>query len=93
MTGAADINQPSVASRQSNDGGGTQTNNRELMWEYKWENVEYAETHGPFTSLEMLKWTDEGFFPDGVFVRKISSSDANSTAYYNSKRIDFDLYV
>ncbi|XP_069134765.1 CD2 antigen cytoplasmic tail-binding protein 2-like [Argopecten irradians] len=60
----------------------------EVMWEYKWEEVDDAEMHGPFTSSQMLQWTEEDYFPDGVYVRKV-----NTDKFYNSKRIDFDLYT
>jgi len=63
----------------------------EEMWEYKWEDVTDAEIHGPFTSLQMLEWTEENYFPDGVFVRKTSS--APDGAFYSSRRIDFELYM
>lgn len=63
----------------------------EEMWEYKWEDKSDAEIHGPFTSLQMLEWTEENYFPDGVFVRKTSS--APDGAFYSSRRIDFELYV
>ena len=32
----------------------------DVMWEYKWENKEEAEVHGPFTSQQMLEWVNEG---------------------------------
>ena len=63
----------------------------EEMWEYRWEDKSDAEIHGPFTSLQMLEWTQEDYFPDGVFVRKTSS--APDGAFYSSRRIDFELYV
>jgi len=61
------------------------------MWEYKWEDTNDAEIHGPFSSLQMLEWTNENYFPDGVLVRKTSS--APDGAFYSSRRIDFELYV
>jgi len=63
----------------------------EEMWEYKWEDSSDAEIHGPFTSLQMLEWTEDNYFPDGVFVRKTST--APDGAFYSSRRIDFELYV
>ncbi len=32
----------------------------DVMWEYKWENKEGAEIHGPFTSQQMLDWVSDG---------------------------------
>lgn len=63
----------------------------EEMWEYKWEGKNDAEIHGPFTSLQMLEWTNENYFPDGVYVRKTSS--APDGVFYSSRRIDFELYM
>jgi len=63
----------------------------EETWEYKWENKRDAVVHGPFSSLQMLEWTNENYFPDGVFVRKAST--APDGAFYSSRRIDFELYV
>ena len=60
----------------------------EISWEFRWENKDDAEIHGPHTSEEMLKWSDNGFFDKGVFVRKIGSNE-----FLDGKRIDFDLYV
>ena len=33
----------------------------EVMWEYKWENKEEAELHGPFSSTQMLEWAESGY--------------------------------
>jgi len=60
-------------------------------WEYKWEDTSDAEIHGPFSSQQMLDWTRDNYFPDGVFVRKTSS--APDGAFYSSRRIDFEMYV
>lgn len=68
-------------------GGGDASD--EVMWEYKWHNKDEEEIHGPFTSTQMLTWTEEDFFPEGVFCRKVNSDGH----YYTSKRIDFDLYT
>ena len=65
------------------------SNSSEVMWEYKWK-TEDEEVHGPFTSSQMLQWTEEEYFPDGVYVRKTSNQDG---PFYSSKRIDFDLYT
>lgn len=32
-----------------------------VMWEYKWENKEDAEVHGPFTSTQMSEWVENRF--------------------------------
>ncbi|CAH1801320.1 unnamed protein product [Owenia fusiformis] len=60
----------------------------EVTWEYKWKEEE-EELHGPFTSQQMLDWTEDNYFPDGVLCRKVGKE----TRFYSSKRIDFDLYT
>ncbi|KAM3916718.1 CD2 antigen cytoplasmic tail-binding protein 2 [Leptodactylus fuscus] len=62
----------------------------EVMWEYKWENEEGAELYGPFTSAQMQEWVDGGYFSEGVYCRRVDSSTGQ---FYNSLRLDFDLYV
>lgn len=62
----------------------------EVMWEYKWENEEKSEIYGPFTSEQMQGWVDEGYFSTGVYCRRV---DQGGSQFYNSKRIDFDLYT
>ncbi|XP_043942621.1 CD2 antigen cytoplasmic tail-binding protein 2 [Protopterus annectens] len=63
---------------------------QEEMWEYRWENTNDAEVYGPFNSSQMLQWVEDGYFPEGVYCRRVGNPDA---PYYNSRRIDFDLYT
>ncbi|KAJ8685758.1 hypothetical protein QAD02_021551 [Eretmocerus hayati] len=42
----------------------------EVGWELKWSQEEDAEVHGPHTSEQMYKWSREGFFKKGAWVRK-----------------------
>lgn len=60
----------------------------ELMWELKWKQ-EDKKIEGPYNTRQMLKWSQEGRFKDGVYVRKIGESKN----FYSSHRIDFDLYL
>ncbi|XP_077129753.1 CD2 antigen cytoplasmic tail-binding protein 2 [Ranitomeya variabilis] len=62
----------------------------EVLWEYKWENEEAAELYGPFTSTQMQEWVEDGYFSAGVYCRRVDSSTGQ---FYNSLRLDFDLYV
>ncbi|XP_077940127.1 CD2 antigen cytoplasmic tail-binding protein 2 isoform X2 [Gasterosteus aculeatus] len=62
----------------------------EVMWEYKWENKDDSEIFGPFTSQQMQDWVDEGYFSTGVYCKRL---DQKGTQFYNSKRIDFELYT
>ncbi|XP_037958610.1 CD2 antigen cytoplasmic tail-binding protein 2 homolog [Teleopsis dalmanni] len=61
---------------------------KELRWEYKLKQDD-DEVHGPFTTEQMLTWSNGKFSKDGVYVRKIGES----SAFYSSKRVDFDLYL
>ncbi|XP_066578016.1 CD2 antigen cytoplasmic tail-binding protein 2 [Amia ocellicauda] len=62
----------------------------EVMWEYKWESGEQSELYGPFTSQQMQEWVDQGYFKDGVYCRRIGQTNGQ---FYNSKRLDFELYT
>ncbi|XP_041858120.1 CD2 antigen cytoplasmic tail-binding protein 2 isoform X2 [Melanotaenia boesemani] len=62
----------------------------DVMWEYKWENKDNSEIYGPFTSQQMQGWVDEGYFNDGVYCRRVNQEGSQ---FYNSKRIDFELYT
>ncbi|XP_062841034.1 CD2 antigen cytoplasmic tail-binding protein 2 isoform X2 [Trichomycterus rosablanca] len=62
----------------------------EVMWEYKWENKENSELYGPFSSQQMQDWVDQGYFKDAVYCRRV---DQDGAQFYNSKRLDFDLYI
>ncbi|TNN70059.1 CD2 antigen cytoplasmic tail-binding protein 2 [Liparis tanakae] len=62
----------------------------EVMWEYKWENKDDSEIFGPFTSPQMQGWVDEGYFSTGVYCKRI---DQKGSQFYNSKRLDFELYT
>ncbi|KAJ0000938.1 hypothetical protein NQD34_005958 [Periophthalmus magnuspinnatus] len=62
----------------------------EVMWEYRWENQDSSEVYGPFSSQQMQDWVDEGYFSTGVYCRRI---DQEGSQFYNSKRLDFDLYT
>ncbi|ODM90978.1 CD2 antigen cytoplasmic tail-binding protein 2 [Orchesella cincta] len=60
----------------------------EVKWEFKWEDKEDAPIYGPHTSTEMQAWVTEGYFKEGVFVRKFKQDGK----FYTSKRVDFELY-
>ncbi|CAN9506004.1 unnamed protein product [Ophioblennius macclurei] len=62
----------------------------EVMWEYKWENKDDSEIYGPFTSQQMQDWVDEGYFSSGVYCRRV---DQEGSQFYNSRRLDFELYT
>ena len=32
-----------------------------VMWEYKWDNTDDAEIHGPFTSSQMTEWVENRY--------------------------------
>ncbi|KPP61919.1 CD2 antigen cytoplasmic tail-binding protein 2-like [Scleropages formosus] len=62
----------------------------DVMWEYKWDNDENSEIYGPFSSQQMLAWVNEGHFKNGVYCRRVGQGN---TQFYNSKRLDFELYT
>lgn len=74
----------------TSSGAATAEGEDEMMWEFKWEDTEDAPIYGLHTSSQMLQWVQEGYFQDGVWVRKAHERDA---PFYSSRRIDFDLYV
>lgn len=59
-----------------------------LMWEFKWKQ-DVNEIQGPFNTEQMHKWSTEGYFKTGVWVRKCGEN----SNFYTSNRIDFDLYL
>ena len=64
-----------------------------VKWIYKLSNSdEDTKTFGPFNSEQMLEMSIEGKFnkDTGVWCRRV---DEASGSFYNSKRIDFDLYT
>uniref|UniRef100_A0A1L8DCV2 Putative cd2 antigen cytoplasmic tail-binding protein 2 n=1 Tax=Nyssomyia neivai TaxID=330878 RepID=A0A1L8DCV2_9DIPT len=60
-----------------------------LMWEFKLTQDD-TELQGPYTTEQMHKMSIDGRFKTGVLVKKVGEDDAN---FYNSNRIDFDLYL
>ncbi|KFM74431.1 CD2 antigen cytoplasmic tail-binding protein 2, partial [Stegodyphus mimosarum] len=64
--------------------------NSEVMWEFKWDTSDDAKIYGPYPTSQMLHWTQEKYFDDGVLVRQVGKQDSE---FYSSKRIDFELYL
>lgn len=60
-----------------------------ITWEFKWK-MDDANIQGPYTTDQMYKWSQEGYFKDGVFVKKCGS---DSQQFNSSNRIDFELYL
>lgn len=80
-----------VMETESSDNTKSETANEdEVYWQYKWENTKTATVYGPYSSTYMLIWNQQGCFGDGVWVRKVNEDDG---PFYNSKRIDFELYT
>jgi len=66
----------------------------EVHWWYRWEKSHSAEEHGPFPSTQMKTWSDMGYFPNGVWLRKHEQQVRDDLEnLYNSERIDFELYT
>lgn len=62
--------------------------NNQICWEFKWKETD-TDIYGPYNTEQMQKWVTDGYFKDGVLVRK-SGSDA---PFYTSNRVDFELYL
>lgn len=60
-----------------------------ITWEFKW-SMDDAKIQGPYTTDQMYKWSQDGYFKDGVFVKKCGSE---SQQFNSSNRIDFELYL
>lgn len=65
-----------------------EVNEPEIMWEFKWKHDD-EEVHSGFSSAQMQHWVEEGYFKDGVLVRKVGQD----TPFNTSNRIDFELYL
>lgn len=72
-------------SKQDGSTGGADD---EVMWEFKWKQTD-TEIHGPYSSAQMQQWVTEGYFSDGVFVKKFGQD----SQFNSSNRIDFELYL
>lgn len=72
----------------SQEGSNSSSEPEVLMWEFKWK-AQDEDIHGPYTNAQMLKWSKENYFKEGVMVRKCASNDSR---FYTSNRIDFELY-
>ncbi|XP_023720861.1 CD2 antigen cytoplasmic tail-binding protein 2 homolog isoform X2 [Cryptotermes secundus] len=60
----------------------------QVMWEFKWEEKS-TDIHGPHTTSQMQAWVDQGYFSKSVLVRKCGTDGQ----FYNSSRVDFELYL
>ena len=49
----------------------TPTGPEEVMWEYKWENKEEAEIHGPFSSTQMAEWVEKEYVNEFTIYTKL----------------------
>lgn len=88
-----DQKEKSVLDKNSTDTKESENKNEEeqepeLKWEFKW-NQNDDEISGPHTTEQMQKWSSEGYFKTGVWVRK----QGEDSQFYTSNRIDFELYM
>ena len=84
--------EPTAKKVRFNDGEGQEDEKKfsdTVQWEFKWENDEKADVHGPHSSSEMQEWVNQGYFESGVWVRRVGQQGD----FYTSRRIDFDLYL
>lgn len=66
-----------------------ETESKVVKWEFKWSQDNNAEISGPHSTEQMHKWSTDGYFKTGVWVRK----HGEDTQFYNSNRMDFELYI
>ncbi|CAG8534759.1 4931_t:CDS:2 [Ambispora gerdemannii] len=56
------------------------------QWEYKWtDSEEPANIYGPFSSLDMKAWHEQGYFSQGILVRRAGSTDE----FISDTNVDF----
>ena len=83
------LESPEESSTKAEESGAAETEAEDgVQWEYKTENTDDSEIKGPFSTSQMITWSDDGTFGSGVFCRKYKSGGQ----FYNSARLDFDLY-
>ncbi|KAG4072572.1 hypothetical protein HA402_004661 [Bradysia odoriphaga] len=75
------------SSNKTNDAESVEAST-EVMWEFKWKQAD-TQVHGPYSSSQMQQWVTEGYFKDGVFVKKFGQD----SQFNSSNRIDFELYL
>lgn len=73
---------------QSQSKSETKTEPTELKWEFKW-NQDNDEISAPHSTEQMHKWSTDGYFKTGVWVRK----HGEESQFYSSNRIDFEIYM
>ena len=59
-----------------------------VRFHYKWTDTPDAELFGPYTAAQMAEWQDQDFFKGGVLCREVGKEE-----FYNSKRVDFELFT
>ena len=79
-----------ASNSQSETPSVSEPSSSEVSWEYKTDDRAGSRVYGPFKSTQMLEWSSGGYFGEGVMVRRLDKRDGQ---FYNSKRIDFDLYT
>ncbi|EDW63301.1 CD2 antigen cytoplasmic tail-binding protein 2 homolog [Drosophila virilis] len=63
-------------------------NTNEIKWEFKWKQTD-DDIQGPYSTEKMFNWSQGDYFKNGVYVRKVGET----SNFYSSNRIDFDLYL
>lgn len=62
--------------------------NDDIMWEFKWEQNS-DKTEGPFTSRQMHEWATDGYFGEGVYIRRYGKQGG----FYSTRRVDFEIFM
>lgn len=85
MTSGDDNGESSKQEPETTDLG---VDDSKITWEFKWK-IDDTACQGPYTTDQMYKWSLDGYFKDGVFVKKCGTD----SQFNSSNRIDFELYL
>lgn len=83
------LGQPQTSGQDAKTEQPEEENTNIVKWEFKWSKDDNAEISGPHSTEQMHKWSEEGYFKTGVWVRK----HGEDCQFYSSNRMDFELYM
>jgi len=87
---AAETKAKAEAAAASASGGAAAADDDDAVkFVFKWKNEPDQELHGPYTAQQMCDWQDQDYFKAGVWCKEVGKDGD----FYNSKRIDFELFT
>ena len=87
---AAETKAKAEAAAASASGGAAAADDGDAVkFVFKWKNEPDQELHGPYTAQQMCDWQDQDYFKAGVWCKEVGKDGD----FYNSKRIDFELFT